>query len=86
MLAFIYRPPNENTISDKTWSNYMEDTINSANVEDKNIFLLYIIILGDFNIDVWVNTHIHCLNFLRIIPESLRPNNHYFTINLSPWI
>ena len=47
ILAFIYRPPNEHTISYKTWSNYMDDAISSAYAEDKNI-----IILGDFNIDL----------------------------------
>ena len=47
ILAFIYRPPNEHTISSKTWSNYMDDAISSAYAEDKNI-----INLGDFNIDL----------------------------------
>ena len=47
LLAFVYRPPNENTITYNTWINYMEEAISSAYVEDKNI-----IILGDFNIDL----------------------------------
>ena len=34
-LAFTYRPPNEHTISYKTWSNYMDDVISSAYAEVK---------------------------------------------------